>query len=790
MRPGMGLFQIGNRYLRLTGIDPATIKEIDRVTSYRVAGFMHDPRWKRKPRRWDGKEHLLEFRPHDSSYRAPVGLYEDVVECLGTNHTITVERGRPKPPDLGMVWTGPKLRPYQQEAVDAFVCPSGPGGEERHGRGIISLPIRSGKTLTAAAVVARLGTTAIFLVPSQLLLAQARDTLTEALSVDVGVIGAGVWDPKQITVATVQSLARKRGKRITSSAPEYLDLVQQFGLAVFDECFPAGTLVDRRPIETLSPGDTVTAFDEKTGSFHLRRVARVFKSKPKVMVTVHTTAGAVSCTSNHPFWTRRGWVNAEVLQTSDMVLYTTHGQKDTPDGVPYMRQSSDLRGMARLPKKVSGILLDGVQPSLPEPTLIGDNDGDESQIRLGADEGEQPDEAPRGTGQGEHKGANQGVGSQGATRRQRAWTDSSTNAPGEYARLGNGACGSNGEKPGRGTADGLQGGHREPGTDDRDRGKRGIPRQPESSSSRQAQDRSACWARVDRVELHEQGSDGKFGGLCADGHVYNIEVEGLHTYVAGGFVVHNCHHLTGTRWHRVMSDFEARYRLGLSATAFLDDDHEIERGVIWLKASTGPIRYDVGMSQMIDEGYLLAPNVTLHKIHEPDLRRRDWSRHLKDAGVYLNPGRNQLITDLAVEHTRAGRKTLVVSKSLAQVESLRTSIKESGVACEAMIGTTPAPERRDLIARFVAGRLPVIVGTVFGEGVDIPECDVVINADGGRDRKATVQRMRCLTPCAGKSEAFVDDFLDLMNPYLADHSRERLKVYRSEPAFKIRVVDH
>jgi len=46
---------------------------------------------------------------------------------------------------------------------------------------------------------------------------------------------------------------------------------------------------------------------------------------------------------------------------------------------------------------------------------------------------------------------------------------------------------------------------------------------------------------VDRVEVLEPGSDGRYGGLCPDGHVYNIEVARTHTYlVADGVVAHNC----------------------------------------------------------------------------------------------------------------------------------------------------------------------------------------------------------------------------------------------------------
>ena len=82
----------------------------------------------------------------------------------------------------------------------------------------------------------------------------------------------------------------------------------------------------------------------------------------------------------------------------------------------------------------------------------------------------------------------------------------------------------------------------------------------------------------------------------------------------------------------------------------------------------------------------------------------------------------------------------------------------------------------------------MLLGTVFAEGVDIPEVEVVINAEGGRDAKATMQRMRNMTVAEGKNRALLIDFMDEFNPYLQKHSMERLKVYRSIPEFNVEVI--
>jgi superfamily II DNA or RNA helicase len=257
----------------------------------------------------------------------------------------------------------------------------------------------------------------------------------------------------------------------------------------------------------------------------------------------------------------------------------------------------------------------------------------------------------------------------------------------------------------------------------------------------------------------------------------------------GLVVFDECHHLTGDQWRKVMQDFDARYRVGLSATAYLNHAKAIERGVIWLKACAGPIVIDVSTSRLIEEGYLVRPHIRLWKCTTPEVAKTEkWSGDLQDRCVYKNDWRNAKVVELALEHVRAGRRTLVASNRKEQVELLRAAIADGGVDVEPVTGEHTGDAREEVIGRFTDGTLRCLVGTVFTEGVDIPELDVVINAEGGKDPKATMQRLRNLTPAPGKEKAWVDDFVDLTSTYHADHSRERLKLYRSESAFRIEVM--
>jgi superfamily II DNA or RNA helicase len=250
-----------------------------------------------------------------------------------------------------------------------------------------------------------------------------------------------------------------------------------------------------------------------------------------------------------------------------------------------------------------------------------------------------------------------------------------------------------------------------------------------------------------------------------------------------------CHHLRGDEWRKAMMDIEAAYRLGLSATVYLDLKSECERGVIWLKACCGNIRASISTSKLIELGYLVQPKILLYKVTTPDAHGIGWHSNLLRDTVFENKQRNQKIVDVACGLVKSGMRVLIITRRLKQAALIGRAIKNNGISMAIMIGDTKRGARDERIEGFKDGSINVLIGTVIKEGVDIPEVEAVINAEGGRDIKATVQRMRNLTPHKDKDEAIFIDFIDMTSPYTAQHSLERLKAYRMERAFDIRIMD-
>jgi len=257
-------------------------------------------------------------------------------------------------------------------------------------------------------------------------------------------------------------------------------------------------------------------------------------------------------------------------------------------------------------------------------------------------------------------------------------------------------------------------------------------------------------------------------------------------------IVDEFHHIQGTQseWRKVVQDSKAPYKIGLSATVFLDREKECELGAIWLHACAGDILIDISTSDLIEQGYLVRPDIWICPIRDPVFpSSRGWSQRLQKQAIYENEFRNTRIARFATELIRDGRRPVVIANRHSQVFALRDKLERAGLSVGQIIGQTPRTERESIVGAFRRRDVDVLLGTVFGEGVDIPEIDAVIVAEGGSGIKQTYQRLRCMTPHQGKKSAVVVDFMDLTHPYFAKHSAERLSVYRSERSFSVSIKE-
>ena len=248
-------------------------------------------------------------------------------------------------------------------------------------------------------------------------------------------------------------------------------------------------------------------------------------------------------------------------------------------------------------------------------------------------------------------------------------------------------------------------------------------------------------------------------------------------------------------WYRICSDCEqARWRFGFTATPGKDKD--VRRKM--LEAQTGRVIHHVTSEELEKQGYLAKAEVRMYRVDANRKgKERSWEEMLDWGEIYkecilTNEERNNCIVGVVKELAEDGKRVLVCTFQVEKHGKLLTEklgeVLENGFV-RFVCGQTSSEERKLAIKEFESRRINVLVGTVFGEGVDIPIMDAVVLAGAGRSRKITIQQLGRVLRCAkGKEGAIIIDFYDQDDGILERHSNVRKKVYE-EQGYEVNMIE-
>ena len=152
----------------------------------------------------------------------PRGCLDAVIQLLENNEvTPVLQDERTTGRRIAVKFMG-KLKKEQRDAVKAMLA---------HDTGVLHAPTAFGKTVVAAALIAKRKVSTLVLVHRAELLRQWQERLQEFLTLDggnVGIVGAGKHKPSQrIDIALLQALARD---------DSIADFLNSFGQVIVDEC--------------------------------------------------------------------------------------------------------------------------------------------------------------------------------------------------------------------------------------------------------------------------------------------------------------------------------------------------------------------------------------------------------------------------------------------------------------------------------------------------------------------------------------------------------------------------
>jgi len=650
------------------------------------------------------------------------------------------------------------LRPYQNQIVEQVRDAYRAGFKAP----LLQSPTASGKTVIFAYITeqaAKLGNKVMILVHRQELLQQTSRALFD-MKVPHGLIAPRYSvSHDNIQVASVQTLVRRIGK------------YQEPDLIIIDECFPAGTLVDGKPIESFRLGDIIKAYDHNRNEIVESRVSKIFRNPVKELCKIKFSNGKeLICTPNHPIYSpeKACYIPAISLYSNMMVINTTEmgihvetqttsknlqGMSERVHG--YLCKSNMLRRMSsysaikakktaynnemrRMPKRCylrgqkrqiqsytwQGVLLRRMQKEISVKTLQQNDGRNESKICIRTYEEKQSNEKFRDKKESLNKTQSNGMETT-SSRRKRS-LDNSSKITFMCARMGNGSCNKNKKGSAFRLSKLLQSRRGRTLIKNRDRSRRNFSFFNKGTRKRQEKNRISGINRVESVEVLEQGSDGKFAGLCQDGYTYNIEVYKYNNYFANGILVHNCHHTAAGSWQKILSAFPNSRLLGVTATPVRLDGKGLgkQSGGFFDTLING-----LSVADLIDMGYLSKP-----VIYAPPVQL-DMSSIHKQYGDFKQSEVDELmdkptITGCAVEHYKKlcpGEPAIAFCASVKHAKHVAEQFNAVGISAESIDGKLDDITRKNRIDDLANGRIKVLTSCeIISEGTDIPVVSVGI----------------------------------------------------------------
>lgn len=231
----------------------------------------------------------------------------------------------------------------------------------------------------------------------------------------------------------------------------------------------------------------------------------------------------------------------------------------------------------------------------------------------------------------------------------------------------------------------------------------------------------------------------------------------------GLIVIDEAHHATAKSYKTILRHLGAwgepgPLTVGVTATPDRGDG-------IGLKSVFQRIVYQRGILEMIHAGYLCGLRGVEVQV-DADLAALPTSRGdivEAAAGAALLAAHAPEAIAAAYRKHAAGQRAIVFCPTVALAEATAQACRDAGVAAVALDGTTPAPERRAILAGLAGGTTPVVCNCgVLTEGFDEPQIRCVVIARPTKSRALYAQMVGRGTRLAdGKRECLVLDVVGM-----------------------------
>jgi len=248
-------------------------------------------------------------------------------------------------------------------------------------------------------------------------------------------------------------------------------------------------------------------------------------------------------------------------------------------------------------------------------------------------------------------------------------------------------------------------------------------------------------------------------------------------------IMDEAHHVPARTVKEVMSAAGGGWalRVGLTATPWRNDNRDLEiyayAGVVVEPRITSSFLIEHDFAVPVEIRVVKAPRCLSEKLNGAG----GWAKELK--ALVECEARNKLIVDLA---HKAEKPALIITNRVKHAELLGKMLKEAGLKVAVVTGAVKGEVRKEIYGDLKAGRIEVLAATTLAdEGLDLPPLRTLIIAVGGRSKTRTLQRIgRLVRPYEGKKIAVAYELEDPVG-FARAHLQERLKLYKTEPHWRI-----
>jgi superfamily II DNA or RNA helicase len=246
----------------------------------------------------------------------------------------------------------------------------------------------------------------------------------------------------------------------------------------------------------------------------------------------------------------------------------------------------------------------------------------------------------------------------------------------------------------------------------------------------------------------------------------------------GHLVIDECHHCPSRTFTNVVTAFDSKYMLGLSATPWRRDG--LSRLIFW---HVGDVAHEIKKGNLIETGNVLPFEVVTKETRFESSydASEEYSKTLSE--LTEDPERNRLIADTVAVGSRGPGISLVLSDRREHCRTLQALLGRRGLRAEVLTGDLPARERREIINNLNQGKIKTVIATgqLIGEGLDCPGLTTLFVATPIKFDGRLIQYLgRVLRPAPGKDKALIFDFIDAREPVLKAAARARQRVYRGQ----------